>query len=31
MAEKDINPTALLSNDLEQFRLADAAYEDFNR
>lgn len=31
MAEKDINPSALLNTDLEECRLADAAYDDFNR
>lgn len=31
MAEKDINSSALMTTDLEQFRLADAAHDDFNR
>ncbi|XP_031625291.1 CCR4-NOT transcription complex subunit 10 [Contarinia nasturtii] len=30
MAEKDINPSTLLNTDLEQCRLADAAYVEFN-
>lgn len=31
MAEKDINPAALLGGDLEQCRLADEAYDDFTK
>lgn len=31
MSEKNSSPTAPVSSDLEQCRLADAAYEDFNR
>lgn len=31
MAEKEINSKALSNRELEQYRLADAAYEDFNR
>lgn len=31
MGEKDLNSGALLNTDLEQCRLADAAYDDFIR
>lgn len=31
MAEKDVKSTSVLSADLEECRLADAAYDDFSR